>query len=128
MTAPKGPTKPRAKKNKRAAGGNDASKPGVWQKGGPSPNPNGRTPTPKEEREAFLSWAPEARAVLTQMMLNKRLAPETRLRAAMAVLDRGLGRPPQPITGDDGGPIAVTSVEIAHILGKIEALAKTPEE
>jgi hypothetical protein len=34
-----------------------------------------------------------------------------RRQAAEALLDRGFGKPAQPITGEDGGPIAVTTIE-----------------
>lgn len=34
-----------------------------------------------------------------------------RREAAIALLDRGFGKPAQPLTGEDGGPIAVTAIE-----------------
>jgi hypothetical protein len=50
-------------------------------------------------------------------IMNKETAPEAaRISAATALLDRGWGKPTQPISGDDdGAPIKFTTIELIGV-------------
>jgi hypothetical protein len=50
-------------------------------------------------------------------IMNKETAPEAaRISAATALLDRGWGKPTQPISGDeDGPPIQFTRIELIGV-------------
>jgi len=67
--------------------------------------PDGRTLS-----EAAREHSPEALRVLVDALSN----PDTALAAAKEILDRGFGRPAQAveITGEDGGPVQVTRIEL----------------
>lgn len=72
---------------------------------GRSGNPGGR---PKENNEVKALARKHSRAAI------KRLAewmasdePKASVAAAVALLDRGYGKPTQAITGDGGGPVVI---------------------
>lgn len=67
--------------------------------------PDGRTLS-----EAAREHSPEALRVLVEALRD----PNTALAAAKEILDRGFGRPAQAveITGEDGGPVQVTRIEL----------------
>ena len=77
-----------------------------WQKGGKSPNPSGR---PKE----FIPF----RAICTPAMdelARKALEYHLKKKTAKVVMwyyDQKHGKAPQPVTGEDGGPIKVNIVQ-----------------
>ena len=71
-------------------------------KPGQSGNPGGRPKATYKIRDKALLYAPEAIDKLVEFMRgkDKKLA----LQAAMALLDRGCGKPAQVLIGDDDGP------------------------
>jgi hypothetical protein len=85
-----------------------------WQKGGPSPNPNGRPKTDEALRRMFREDTPEARERLLAFMraqqdelnLIEPVRQELVLKAIIEILDRGIGKPknasdtpPDPLEG-----------------------------
>jgi len=70
--------------------------------------PDGRTLS-----EAAREHSPEALRVLVEALGN----PDTALAAAKEILDRGFGRPAQAleITGEDGGPVQVSRIELVGV-------------
>src|SRR6266480_1073036 len=72
-----------------------------------SGNPGGKSKESKEIRDLARLQAIET---LAEIMVSAE-SDQARVAAANAILDRGLGKPPQAVehTGEDGGPIQVTS-------------------
>lgn len=80
------------------------SKPWQFQKG-QSGNPGGRPKIAAEVRALAGTYTTEAIEKLAKLI---RSDDERVSRAACVdILDRAIGRPPQAITGEDGGPIQV---------------------
>jgi hypothetical protein len=77
-----------------------------------NPGGPGRPPTPKEIRELALNASPEALKVVKAILANKKVKPDTRLKAADMLLDRGVGTAKQSVevSGPDGGPIKLVSL------------------
>lgn len=93
---------------------------GRFVKGTPSPNPMGRPKTSVELRELFREYTHVAlRALVEAAKYGKQ---RERVQAAAIILDRAWGRPPQAITGPDGGPISI------DWRGWIAAVMGLPEE
>jgi hypothetical protein len=68
---------------------------------GKSGNPGGRPIMPPELREAAKAKTVEALDVLAAVMRDDKAPPAARVSAAVAILDRGWGRPAQSVQVDD---------------------------
>lgn len=78
---------------------------------GQSGNPKGRKPGQPNKANAVLKavaqkHGTEAIDTLTAIMRSGE-SEQAKIAAAKELLDRGYGRPPQAVTGDDGGPVEV---------------------
>lgn len=65
---------------------------------------------PTDIRSIARSHTVAAIHVLVGVMNEKKAGPAARVSAAVALLDRGWGKPAQAITGEGGGPL-VTMIE-----------------
>lgn len=66
---------------------------------------------PTQIRSLARSHTEAAINVLTGVMNQTDAPPAARVQAATAVLDRGWGKPSQPISGDDdGSPISIQAI------------------
>jgi len=83
-----------------------------YQKG-QSGNPGGRPKVVAEVRELAQSHCRAAVERLVELMAD----PDGRIAVAAcnALLDRGMGKPAQPLTGEDGGPMQVESAVRIYI-------------
>lgn len=78
---------------------------------GQSGNPSGRPKNNARVVELARSHTENAFATLVQVMEDKKAPAAARVSAAQAVLDRGWGKPVQPVDGDgEGGPLAIEIV------------------
>lgn len=76
---------------------------------GSCPNPGGRPKLPedvKHVRELARQYTAQAVETLAEVMVSG--SGPARVSAANAILERGWGKPEQPVTGPDGGDIPVT--------------------
>lgn len=73
---------------------------------GESGNPGGRPRAVAAIRDLVQAKGPDLVERLMTMALAEATEDRVRIEAIKVLLDRGYGRPPQPITGedDDGGP------------------------
>lgn len=81
---------------------------------GQSGNPGGRPKESAEVKALARQHGPAAIAKLVELLNgdDKRLSKD----AAIALLDRGYGKPAQAITGEDGGPVEfVNSYRLAPL-------------
>ena len=78
--------------------------------GNPSGRPKAVMPDGRTLSEAARGHSPAALQVLVDCLTAA--DPSLRLAAAKDLLDRGFGKPAQSVelTGEDGGPIAVTKI------------------
>lgn len=92
---------------------------------GHSGNPGGRLRD--DVRPLAREYGAEAIDKLVAIMRDGE--PEVALRAAVALLDRGWGKPAQAITGDGGGPIALSAVRTIEEAERLalEALRNLPK-
>ena len=67
-----------------------------WRKG-QSGNPGGRTRVIGDLQEQARQWAPEALEALREIAASRDAPPSARVSAAVALLDRGYGKPAQSI-------------------------------
>lgn len=74
---------------------------------GKSGNPGGRPKLDNKIKEMALKHCP--RALETALDLLNSEDERIRLQAANTILDRGVGKPFQAITGEGGGPIRLTA-------------------
>jgi hypothetical protein len=83
------------------------------QSGNPGGRPKAVMPDGRTLSEAAREHSPEALRVLVEALSN----PDTALAAAKEILDRGFGRPAQAleITGEDGGPVQVSRIELVGV-------------
>jgi hypothetical protein len=97
---------------------------------GQSGNPKGR-PKPEVDIAALArKHGPKCIKIVAGIMMKDKDS-KVRLAAAIALLDRGWGRPAQAITGENGQPIAidfrwadsVPTITITQTVEKIEATA-----
>ena len=78
-------------------------------KKGQSGNPTGRPKLPEDiklVRELARQYTAQAVETLAEVMVTG--SSSARVSAANAILERGWGKPEQPVTGPDGGDIPVT--------------------
>jgi Family of unknown function (DUF5681) len=71
-------------------------------KKGQSGNPGGRPKVVAEVQELARQHTTTAIETLVSIMTNSKAAPAARVSAANALLDRGYGKPPQHMTGEQG--------------------------
>ncbi len=92
---------------------------------GKSGNPSGR---PKEDPKVKVlaqAHTEEAINALVGVMRNKKAPPSAIVSAAIAILDRGHGKPVQPLAGSDEDPPIqmttpqMTTKEAARVLGSL---------
>lgn len=102
---------------------------GVTGKGflpGQSGNARGRRPVMRDIQKLAREHAPEAIQALVAALHN----PRERVPAAMALLDRGYGKPVQMVAGDPERPIAVDfrwADALPTVPAQIEGQAEAPE-
>ena len=79
---------------------------------GQSGNPSGRPKTDPRVRDAAREYTEQAIAVLGEALADedKRIA----IKAAEVILDRGWGKPAQPLTGDEDGPPINHSITVIY--------------
>jgi hypothetical protein len=82
---------------------------------GKSGNPNGRPKIPAEVREMARAAAPDAIAALIDIMRDTNAPPPARVSAANSILDRGYGKPAQPIDGDGEGGAIPMAIEVRFV-------------
>ena len=71
--------------------------------------------TPTEIRSLARSHTETAIKTLVGIMQESKAPPAARVAAAQAILDRGWGKPSQPIDGDgEGGPLVVKIVRFGN--------------
>jgi hypothetical protein len=75
--------------------------------------------TPTDVRSLARSYTDKALKVLAGITMQEDAPPAARVAAANSLLDRGWGKPAQPIEGGDA------PVKVIH---KIELIAKKPDE
>lgn len=82
---------------------------------GQSGNPGGRPKASARLRDAAREHTEAAISVLVSIMSNEDAAAAARVAAASAVLDRGYGKPTQPIDGDGEGGAIPTGLTITFL-------------
>lgn len=70
--------------------------PRLWRKG-QSGNPGGRRRVDPAVRKLAIGHSIEAIETMVEVMRNRKAGPSVRLAAAVAILDRGHGRPPSEL-------------------------------
>jgi len=100
--------------------------PGVRFQKGKSGNPGGRSKEDFRIRDLARERCPEALDVLREIYRDQKAPKAARVSAAVAMLDRGLGKPVQAITGEGGGPILL-SLLTDDELTKLEQLLLSAE-
>jgi hypothetical protein len=76
---------------------------------GHSGNPSGRPKVDTRVRELAQAQTESAIAGLVRVLEGEKTPAAARVSAAVALLDRGWGKPVQMITGDEENPIQITS-------------------
>lgn len=86
---------------------------------GRSGNPGGRPRAVLEVRDLARSCTEAAVKTLLEVMVNPKAPAAARVAAAVAVLDRGWGRPPQAVAvaveADEGGAYAAMLQEVERL-------------
>jgi hypothetical protein len=77
---------------------------------GQSANPGGRPTVATELRDAAQRYGPEALKHLVKWMRSP--DPIVSLTAIRLMLERGFGKPIQPVTGPDGAPLSLVNVGV----------------
>ena len=65
-----------------------------------------------EIKAAAAIHGPAAIKALAQIATGTKYPPAARVAAAVALLDRGFGKPPQALTDDEGGPLIPRVIEL----------------
>ena len=82
---------------------------------GQSGNPGGRPKASARVRDAAREHTERAIEVLVSIMTSEDAATAARVAAASAILDRGYGKPTQPIDGDGEGGAIPTGMTVQFI-------------
>ena len=83
---------------------------------GESGNPGGRPRAVGALRDLVQAKGPDLIERLMSMALADDTEPRVRVECIKVLLDRGYGRPPQPVDGDgEGGPIQLQRVELVIV-------------
>jgi len=82
---------------------------------GQSGNPSGRPRIAEEVRDLARKHTVKAIETLVSIMDNPEAADTSRVAAAIAILDRGYGKPHQTVEGNDTEVLVIKSIE-RHIL------------
>lgn len=87
---------------------------------GQSGNPAGRQPGVPNKANAELKalaqeYTRETVETLVGIMRDGEMPPPARVAACKEILDRGHGKAPQAITGEDGGPLVAAAVIHQHL-------------
>jgi|SRR5271165_1995094 len=90
---------------------------------GVSGNPGGRPKELREIVELARSYAPEAIETLALIMANPEAPPAARV-AANAILDRGFGKPTQPVEAEASGGFSLATLVNLSIQHQAEMKAK----
>lgn len=99
---------------------------GRWVRGGPSPNPGGRPKEVGHVRELARQHTGEAIATLVEI-LRHGTPDRARVAAAQVLLERGWGRPEQPLVGPGGGALQVSWAELmVRALSAAESAGDAP--
>ncbi len=85
---------------------------------GRSGNPGGRPKIPPEARETALALTPEAVETLGEIMRDKTASAPARVSAAVAILDRALGKPNVPITLNPKDASNLSEAELERIIAR----------
>lgn len=83
----------------------------AFQKG-QSGNPGGKSKVLVEVIRLAQGHGPAAIEVLAAIMSDTGASSAARVTAAQALLDRGFGKPAQPVTGEDGQPLFAGPITI----------------
>lgn len=67
--------------------------------------------TPTEIKSLARNHTEKALSILASIMHSDGAPPAARIAAATALLDRGWGKPTQPIAGDEDAPAILTRIE-----------------
>lgn len=84
---------------------------------GESGNPAGRPKANKELQETARNYADEALLALAEILKDGSASPSARVAAAQALLDRGYGKPNQPMSNEDGSPLIPSSITVRSVSG-----------
>jgi hypothetical protein len=87
-------------------------------KPGQSGNPSGRPKSNQKLVDLARAHTEAALETLVGIMANKSEVASARVSAANAILDRGWGKPPQKIEGDEENPL--------HIISRLERVIVDP--
>lgn len=80
---------------------------------GVSPNPGGRPKGMQEVRE--LARIHSKKAIMTLVKMLESEQDRVKVQAAEALLDRGFGKPTQPVAGDDTMPPILVATRLAGL-------------
>jgi hypothetical protein len=104
-----------AKRRPTSENSQEQSKP-AWQfPKGKSGNPGGRPKLVGHVRELAQKQTDQAIQTLVKIMGDDTAPPASRVSAAQAILDRGWGKPSQPMEGVDGNALFPTQVEVVLV-------------
>ncbi|MGY2052401.1 DUF5681 domain-containing protein [Methylobacterium sp. JK268] len=82
---------------------------------GQSGNPGGRPKAIARVRDLAREHTETAIAVLVEIATEGE-SEAARVSAASAILDRGYGKPTQPVDGDgEGGPVSLTGLQVVFV-------------
>jgi hypothetical protein len=103
-----------------------------WQKG-QSGNPGGRPKVLGDLQEQARQWSGEALDALREIAINKDAPPSARVSAAVALLDRGYGKPLQAISASVTNEISAPHLHLQALeelaeRARVQKLARQAKE